>query len=78
VRLGLRLRRHQTMQRQRRLLRGRDRDLPGDVSVLGGVSNVLGDVCTMASAEDWYPILEPVNDQFARGNHVLEEELEEG
>jgi hypothetical protein len=43
VQLQLRLRLCQTLQRLRRLLRGRNRDVPG------GVSNVLGDVCTVAS-----------------------------
>jgi hypothetical protein len=32
----------------------------------------------VASAEDWYPILDSLDDKFARGNHVLEQELEKG
>jgi hypothetical protein len=37
----------------------------------------VGDVgMGVASTEDWYPILDPVNDKFARGNHVFDQEFE--
>jgi hypothetical protein len=32
----------------------------------------------VASAEDWHPILNSLNDEFARGNHVLKQEAKKG
>jgi hypothetical protein len=32
----------------------------------------------VASAEDWYPILDSLDDEFARGNHVLKQETKKG